>query len=48
MIMDHASVKARVRTIRSRQGREAAVVWGLQHGYKIKFSRDGIIISPLV
>ena len=40
-------VKSRVDHVRSREGRDAAVAYGLDHALSVTWSRDGIIVRPV-
>jgi hypothetical protein len=40
-------VKTRLDHVRSREGRDSAVAYGLDHGLSVTWSRDGIVVRPL-
>jgi len=46
--MSERTIRQTVGRIRHRHGKEAAQVWALQRGYSVRWSKDGIVVKPLV
>ena len=46
--MTERTIRQTVGRIGHRQGRDIARVWALQRGYAVKWTRDGIKVTPLV
>lgn len=45
--MTEASIRTTVGRIRHRRGKEEARVWALTRGYDVRWTKDGIKITPM-